>query len=290
MRRLTFATYVLAPLIVAFPALGLAATVTVMVIFDPTARGSIISPDGFAQFDIDRANASLSQTNVPDRFQLAYTHPIGFAHPSGEAAIKAWIRTDPQIQSLRNQYAADTVVLVTAASGFAPDDVCGSAANTDVPNYLFSESKFMAIVRFGCTASTSAVAVTFAHELGHLLGAQHEAGAPGGSSGRSYAHAWVNTSVQKQTLMASSDVACGAGCETVPQFSNPALNFPGTSVIAGNAATADNRRAVDEGMDVVQSLPQPRTTSTSTPAHLLCRIHALFRGTERMDRVVGARR
>jgi len=227
------------------------ATVTVMVVYDSPALLQVIDSTGYAQAHIDRANTLLVNSQIAGSYALAYAHPTAITPPSSSpSAILDWLKTDPQMQSLRNQYAAD---LVVAIAGNYSDSTCGLASGSALPNTLRSESQFAVVTKFSCVDPLTNN--TLGHELSHLSGAGHE-NVPNANAARPYAHPWIDTANHLGTVMMSADVACGANCQLVYQLSSPNLKFPNTTITAGNSATADNQRMVKEGMDVL-SLYRP---------------------------------
>lgn len=232
MRRIVLA--VLGSLVLAGAAQS--ATVTVMVVYDSPALLGVINIPGHAQARIDRANTLLVNSQIAHSYALAYAHPTAITPPSSTPSdILQWLKTDPQMKSLRNQYAADLVVAI--AGNYSDSTTCGLASDAALPNILRSESQFAVVTKFSCIERLDNN--TLGHELSHLSGAAHENVS---NAARPYAHPWIDTAHQLGTVMMSADVACGVNCQMAYQLSSPDLKFPNTTITAGNSATAHNQR------------------------------------------------
>jgi hypothetical protein len=86
---------------------------------------------------------------------------------------------------------------------------------------------------------------TFAHEMGHNMGANHDTYVELSNLPYPYAHGYVYTPDRWRTIMAYNDqcVALGFNCNRLNYWSNPNINYGGVPM--GDAATADNHRALN---------------------------------------------
>lgn len=138
------------------------------------------------------------------------------------------------IHTLRDQHHADIVALMVHNGQY-----CGIAsAIQDVVSTSFADRAFT-VVNLGCAAGNH----SFAHELGHLMGAHHDTGVDG--SGASYAHGYIDFAHGFRTIMAYRN-ACDAqnkACPRIGLFSGPNVSYQG--YVAGSANT-DNVRRLNE--------------------------------------------
>jgi hypothetical protein len=118
-----------------------------------------------------------------------------------------------EIHGLRDKYRADVAILVV-------DDPNGCGLATRV---RADADEAFAVVHHACAAAN----YTFAHEIGHLIGASHEL-------------SYVNGTKWRDIM--SSKESCG-GCPRVPVWSNPTVLIKGE--VAGTAIL-DNARVIAE--------------------------------------------
>jgi hypothetical protein len=118
-----------------------------------------------------------------------------------------------EIHGLRDEYRADVAILVV-------DDPNGCGLATRV---RADADEAFAVVHHACAAAN----YTFAHEIGHLIGASHEL-------------SYVNGTKWRDIM--SSKESCG-GCPRVPVWSSPTVLIKGE---AAGTAELDNARVIAE--------------------------------------------
>jgi hypothetical protein len=140
------------------------------------------------------------------------------------------------VHALRTALQADLVVYFTERSEY-----CGLAwLYNRYPQYGFS------VVTRSCATSN----MTFPHELGHNMGAEHDRYVVSDASSSAYNYGYVDTTARIRTVMAYNDacVALGFNCTRVPYFSSPYLTYNGTAlgVNPWSTSAAYNARALTE--------------------------------------------
>ncbi len=132
-----------------------------------------------------------------------------------------------EIHGLRDKAHADVSVLVV-------DDAngCGLSAGVAPP----AQRAFI-VVHHACAA----LSYSLAHEIGHIIGARHDAGLDKTTVPFAYGHGYVNGT--KWRTMMSYEQSCD-GCPRLPIWSNPRLSVMGE--VAGGPI-ADNARVITEG-------------------------------------------
>lgn len=131
-----------------------------------------------------------------------------------------------EVHALRDQYRADVAVLIV-------DDSmgCGLAAQVRAP-----EDKAFAVVDQQCAATS----YSLAHEIGHLIGARHDAALDSSEQPFAFGHGYVHG--REWRTMMSYKESC-EGCPRLPVWSSPDVMIKG--VPAGDA-TSDNARVIAE--------------------------------------------
>ena len=159
------------------------------------------------------------------------------------------------IHDLRNEYGADVVSLITKPSGrFTDGSACGRAALMRVEAPWFEKEAFT-VVPQDCMVGN----FSFGHELGHLMGANHEGvdesvldRIPGNRGFAKPDPSQVNVHPWR-TVMAENNSSCTAakplvGCKRLPVFSNPTLDYFGDKM---GTAKANNSQVVESTAETV---------------------------------------
>ena len=232
---------------------GTPATIEVMVVH-PTAAAERAGGTAGLHDRIGRAVADadgiFARSGVPVRVGLAAIHAVGTpdGQPAAAALRSLQARGDgslDEVHDLRRTARADVVALwMDLAPG-----ICGMAYLMG-PNDIHLQTAQYAFMVLDDSAACQANHV-LAHELGHLLGAQHDrdhahAAAPPAFP-YAYAHLHGNGPVRFRTVM-SYPGWCPEPCPTVAVYSTPHRHHHGHPV---GTATADNARALTNTAQVV---------------------------------------
>lgn len=194
---------------------GAETVIDVLVLYDNSAASAVGDIEAFTASLIEQTNESYVRSKIPQKLRLVHTQTVGFSFTSPGS-----LGSEPTAVKLRDQYGADLVSLIQGSlSG------CG-IGNISGPFTLVSRS---------CALSSK----SFAHELGHNMGARHNL-EEDGSAG--YAHGWYNKAGNWRTIM--SYPISGCSCPRINNFSNPDVMYNG--VATGVADTRDNARKMRE--------------------------------------------
>ncbi|MBN1975861.1 MAG: hypothetical protein JW918_00540 [Anaerolineae bacterium] len=131
---------------------------------------------------------------------------------------------------LRDTYCADEVVLVVMAGGYCGIGYLMSPAGPWFESYAF------AVVSRGCATGY----YSFAHELGHNMGAHHDRANASGQGAFDYSYGYQAPDRAFRTVMAYN---CAGGCPRVNYWSNPDVWYGGQpmGVVYTSPESADNR-------------------------------------------------
>jgi hypothetical protein len=191
-----------------------AVEIDLLIVFSSKLAAGFADLRQSATIAVDDANKSFADSGIP-AVSLRPAHMATVPYDEDGPWVQHLDRlTNPQdlvfrsIHQLRDQYKADLVVLVVEDTKW-----CGEARDINV-----GAAEAFAVVSRTCLLAPR---YSFAHELGHLLGARHDKQSDPELTPFRWAHGYVNAS--KWRTVMSYDV-CG-GCPRVLRWSNPHLEY-----------------------------------------------------------------
>lgn len=269
--------------------------IDVMVVYTPLAAahaGGQTAIANLINLGISETNTSYANSGVNQRLRLVRTAQVNYVETGNFSQALAELRTGGTVSlgplagvaAMRNASGADMVKMLIHPTS---PSACGIAfIMTSVSNIF--ESAAFSVTDTGCVSPN----YTFAHELGHNMGARHDWYMDAGTTPFSFAHGHVNPTVGQRwrTIMAYPDMctALGFSCTRLLHWANPEKRynpfcdrgfncnqlqywyFPGppmgiaggtsTSCVAGNPnnanCDADDRRALNNTAVVVANFRQ----------------------------------
>ena len=158
-----------------------------------------------------------------------------------------------EVHALRNKYSADVCVLLINDSQY-----CGLAPGIGVTE----DKAFCVVSTFSTCATTN---YSFGHEIGHLLGCDHDPLNESGYTPFAYGHGYVNPSKTWRTIMAYKPENTNY-CPRLLYWSNPNVTYSGEPM--GTSATHDNTRVWNERSNTVMAFRQPDNDVTFTSSDM----------------------
>ncbi|MBC7812053.1 MAG: S8 family serine peptidase, partial [Burkholderiales bacterium] len=223
--------------------------VDILVVFTPAARnaeGGLTEMLSAIEASVVTTNQSYANSGVTQRLRLVHAAEVPY-NETGSISADLDNITDELVTSvpdMRDTYNADVVTFITA--GFQ-DGICGIGwlMTEETPDFApFAYN----VIRQPCMPG----GITFAHELGHNMGLDHDLNNGGGDGDGvfAYSNGYQDTAGLFHTIMAYSfNGPCGSFCPSLNRWSNPNQTFNGRPL--GVAATADERRSLNETADTV---------------------------------------
>lgn len=202
--------------------------IDVLVVYTPAARiaaGGTTAIQGLISQDFATTNVAYANSLVTQRLRLVGTAEISYVE-SGDMRTDLYRLQDKNdgymdsVHPLRDSLYADLVSLyVTDPS----DNACGMAfVMGDVGAYF--EAWAFSIIHEDCAGF-----LTFAHELGHNMGGNHDWYVSDTLKPYTYAHGFVEPLGHFRTIMSYGDLCYDlkVSCTRLPYFSNPAVFYDG---------------------------------------------------------------
>ena len=176
---------------------------------------------------IDMAVASTNRafdiSNVRTRLRLVHATRVEYEETGESGTELTRLRNTGDgfldvLHSLRDEYAADLVALITERM----DDACGRTYLA-TPQSLGSIG--FSVVRRGCLPGG-----TFSHEVGHSLSAQHDWYNDSNVAVYPYAHGYVDVERRFRDLMSTPEHCADTNtdCVRLLAYSNPRISYRGT--------------------------------------------------------------
>lgn len=229
--------------------------IDVLVVYTAEARASVANINDLIATAVIQTNTGYQNSQINQRIRVVHTAEVNYS----EAGLN-WPNTLSRlagasdgtldgVHTLRNQYAADAVVLLVQSTN---GGVCGIAYLMAGLSSAYANSAF-AVVSTVCATTN----LSFAHELGHLMGANHDRQNSSGPVIFPYAYGYQDPGGAFRTVMAYN---CPTFCPRINYWSNPDVSYGGrpTGVYHLDPInSADNRLTLNQTAATVANFRIP---------------------------------
>lgn len=201
------------------------------------ALGGDAQAQVLAQQAIDATNAAYINSKIRQRVRLVHSEEFVYTETGTPSTDLSNLRNNAGIQTLRDAKKADLVAMI----GEVPS-VCGigylMGGNTTSGN----QNNGFTVTHRTCVVGN----LSFAHELGHNMGSQHN---PENGSNPTYPFGFGHyVNGVYRTVMSYVD-PCPSGCTRRAYFSNPEVSFAGFPTGIDNFR--DNARSINLTADLI---------------------------------------
>jgi hypothetical protein len=171
---------------------------------------------------------------------------------------------------IRSKYGADLVSLWISDKIADKGDICGAAEAIIQPGESGSGGFAFSVVRRNCAT----VSLSFAHELGHLMGAYHDRFDARADTSPDHNYGYIRPDKNWKTIMAvdrndcplvsstnsNGTVTTTHSCERIKYWSNPAKTFPPPPSAGDRMGSPENTSAVCNSLDQCEGPADNATT------------------------------
>ncbi|HZX48581.1 MAG TPA: DUF1566 domain-containing protein [Nitrospirota bacterium] len=234
--------------------------IDVMVVYTSAAAaasGNIVSE---IQLAVDQTNTAYANSLINQRLRLVHTAQVTYTETGNVYTDLDRLKNTSDgfmdnVHTLRNTYGADVVGLwVENMSTWA-----GLAYIMQTVNNSFASSAFSVTRRIYATPDT------FAHELGHNMGAAHDRANASSGGAYSYSYGYYDPVQGFGTIMSYPGFS-------IPNFSNPLVTYNGvpTGIPEGQTNSADNSKTLNNTAYTVANFRQSPPSQVGVTGQTTC--------------------
>lgn len=219
--------------------------IDIMVVYTAAARtgaGGNDAMEAAIYLAVGETNQSYLNSQITQRLRLAHFEEVSYTESGNINTDLSRLQNGSDgfmdnVPTLRNTFAADHVVLITENGG----GFCGLGYMMETVSNAFESTAYVVVARNCATGYYS-----FGHELGHNMGADHDAANANSTGPYAYNRGYVNTTPTSpatpwRTIMSYPS---SPSSTRVQFWSNPNVNFPPGDPMGVNSAS-DNHQVLN---------------------------------------------
>jgi hypothetical protein len=220
--------------------------IDVLVAYTTASKNAVADIVATIQLAVAEANQSYGNSGIHIQLKLVDNFEVSYSE-NGKTfdAILADFVANPTVQSRRTSSGADLSAMIIDQSDF-----CGLA-----DAIMATPATAFVVVYYDCATGY----YSFAHELGHLMGARHDEKHDSSTTPFSYGHGYEHPSSDpSQTFRTIMAYACDAPSTCDPRiqyWSSPNVKY--NNIATGTAATNDNVRVLNGTAATVAAFNSP---------------------------------
>ncbi len=231
-----------------------------MVVYTAQAKnrqGGIDGMEALIFLAVEETNIGFDNSSVDTSVGLVHVAEVSYTESGNLQTDRDRLKNPSDgfmdgVHTLRDEFCADQVSLIVDTG-----NACGITYIQDpAPDSTFEDSAF-SVVRDHCATGY----YSFAHEIGHIMGARHNTQADSTNTPYAYGHGHYDTSVDMRTIMSYN---CPGGCTRQNQWSNPNDTMGGRP--AGVTGTSENYRVLNNTDDTVANFRVRATCQANNTA------------------------
>jgi hypothetical protein len=203
--------------------------IDVMVVYPSTVAGAVADVTGLATLAVAETNQAYVNSGVNIQMNLVGVTQIPYSESGVDYnTMLSNLTAMPDVKTQRTNLGADVVIMLTTNQAY-----CGLAYLNGGANYAYG------VVSYSCATGY----YSFAHEIGHIQGANHDPANEPSNNPYAYGHGYqsTNSAPAWRTIMAYN---CAGGCTRLQYFSNPNLTYNGLAM--GTPTVSDNARVLNQ--------------------------------------------
>ncbi len=249
-----------------------------LIMYTPAAEADLVGGGAMAtdivntiQQAVEITNLSFQRSEITNynAVEIVLIQKWNYTENTDISVDKNNFRDDNYVNTLRTIFDADYCTLIGQDSDFY--GWCGVADDKEA-----GYTEAFCVVANNCITTN----LSFAHELGHLLGANHNE-ANDNSPPYPYGHGYIYAEENWRTIMSYNASPCGSfpdHCVRIEYWSNPNVLHPMDSVPMGTVSLENNARVLRDYNNNFAQLEQPTSSliltnsNYATNNNILCNV------------------